>query len=154
MKGFTLVEMLVTVALVALLASVTVPLLQVGFQRNEEQDLKLALREIRTSLDAYKKAVDEGFILKKLNDSGYPPNLEILVTGVVNVKDPNGKKIFFLRRIPRDPMNSNTALPAVATWGLRSYASEADAPYEGADVYDVYSRSQRIGLNGTPYREW
>lgn len=153
-KGFTLIEMLVTLTLVALLAMVTVPLAQVGMQRNQEQELKLALREIRQAIDAYKRAVDEGRVSRSAEDSGYPPNLDALVGGVPDVKDPRGRNIYFLRRIPRDPMSTDDALPPAATWGTRSYRSEPDNPQAGDDVYDVYSLSARTGLNGTPYRMW
>lgn len=153
-QGFTLIEMLVTLTLVALLAMVTVPLAQVGMQRNQEQELKLALRDIRQALDAYKKAADEGRVMKMADESGYPSSLEVLVSGVTDLKDPKGRKIYFLRRIPRDPMNSNDSLAPAATWGLRSYHSEPDNPQAGEDVYDVYSLSTKVGVNGMPYRGW
>lgn len=146
--------MLVTLTLVALLAMVTVPLAQVGMQRNQEQELKLSLREIRQALDSYKKAADDGRVMKMADESGYPLSLDVLVSGVVDLKDPKGRKIYFLRRIPRDPMAKDDALSPVVTWGLRSYRSEPDVPQAGEDVYDVYSLSAKVGLNGVPYREW
>lgn len=154
MRGFTLIEMLVTLTLIAILASVVVPLAQVSMQRNQEQELKLALREIRTALDNYKQAADDGRIFKSADETGYPANLLVLVEGVPDLKDPRGRKLFFLRRIPRDPMNKDDALAADATWGKRSYHSEAKAPTEGEDVYDVYSLSTKSGINGIPYKEW
>lgn len=153
-QGFTLIELMVTVAIVAILASVIVPLTQVSVQRSKEQDLKLALREIRTAIDAYKQAVDEGRIYRSIDTTGYPASLEMLVQGVPDLKDAKERKIYFLRRVPRDPMSADASLPAAATWGKRSYRSEPDNPREGEDVYDVYSLSERKGLDGRPYREW
>jgi general secretion pathway protein G len=153
-RGFTLVELLVTVAIVAVLASAAVPLAELALQRQKEMELSRSLREIRTALDAYKKAWDEGRMEKKVDQSGYPPNLEVLVQGVVDAKDPQKKRIYFLRRLPSDPFHEGEPVGPAATWGKRSYASPPDAPAEGADVFDVYSRSTRVGLNGRPYREW
>lgn len=155
-SGFTLIEMLVTVAIVALLASVVVPLAEVSVQRSKEQELRLALREIRTALDAYKRAVDEGRISHDaLQASGYPPSLQVLVDGVNDMTSPDGKrKLYFLRRIPRDPLYSDPSQPDDATWGKRSYESSADDPEEGDDVFDVYSLATGTGLNGVPYRKW
>lgn len=152
--GFTLIELMVTVALVAILASVIVPLAQVSVQRSKEQDLKIALREMRSAIDGYKQAVDDGRIYRSIDSTGYPPSLQVLVDGVPDLKDPKGRKIYFLRRIPRDPMNSDATLDADATWGKRAYRSDADNPQEGDDVYDVYSLSRQTGLDGRPYREW
>jgi general secretion pathway protein G len=153
-KGFTLVELMVTVVLVTILASVVVPLTQVSVQRGKEQELLLALREIRDAIDAYKAAVDEGRVFRSVNASGYPESLDVLVDGVSDLKDVKGRKIYFLRRIPRDPFADSRIHRAVDTWGKRSYASEPDDPREGEDVYDVFSRSPKVGLNGQPYREW
>ena len=146
-KGFTLIELVITVTIVALLASVAMPLAEATVQRNREQDLRRSLREIREAIDAYKLAADEGRIERKADASGYPERLEVLVEGVPDRKDPKGGKLYFLRRIPADPMGGGE-------WGLRSYASPADAPEEGKDVYDVYSKSMETGLNGIPYRLW
>lgn len=153
-SGFTLIELMVTVAILAVLASVVVPLVQVGAQRNREQELKLALREIRGGIDAYKQAVDEGHIYRSVDATGYPASLSVLVDGVPDLKDPKGRKMYFLRRIPRDPMSADQSAAAEATWGKRAYRSEPESPQEGEDVYDVYSRSEHKGLNGRPYREW
>ena len=146
-KGFTLIEMLIVVAIVALLASVAVPLAELGWQRGKEQDLRHALREIRTAIDAYKRAADDGVIEKKADSSGYPETLAMLVEGVPQKNRPEEPKVYFLRRIPKDPLTGED-------WGLRSYASPADSPQAGKDVYDVYSKSDDTGLNKVPYREW
>jgi general secretion pathway protein G len=146
-KGFTLIELLITVAILALLASVAMPLAEVQLQRSKEADLRRSLREIRTAIDAYKRAVDDGAIEKKMDRSGYPPTLEALVEGAVDKRDPKGGRLYFLRRVPPDPLTGEA-------WGLRSYASPPDAPREGQDVFDVYSQSEQVGLNGVPYREW
>lgn len=147
-SGFTLIEMIVTVALVAIIASVATPFAKMHGQREKERELKAVLREIRTAIDAYKQAGDEGRIARSLDSTGYPASLDELVIGVADQRDPKGKKIYFLRRVPRDPMNPH------GNWGTRSYASEPDDPREGADVYDVFSLSDRNGINGIAYREW
>lgn len=152
-SGFTLIELLVAVAIVALLASVGMPLATLTQQRNNEQELRRALLQIRQALDDYKLAVEQGEVAASADASGYPPNLQVLVDGVPNARDPLGRRRHFLRRIPTDPF----ALPGsqgAETWGLRSHDSPADDPRPGADVYDVYSLSPRVGLNGRPYREW
>lgn len=153
-NGFTLIELVVTVAILAILAAGLVPLTQLAAQRAKEQQLREALREIRTALDGYKQATAENRILKKVDESGYPPDLEVLVQGVKDARSPDGRKIYFLRRMPRDPFFDDETVPAEKTWGLRSYASPPDDPQEGDDVYDVYSRSKKTGLNGVLYREW
>lgn len=153
--GFTLVEMVVTVAIISLLATLALPMAELAVQRGKEQDLHRALREIRTALDAYKQAVDDGRIINSAAKSGYPPSLDILVEGVPDAADVNGNsKLYFLRHIPRDPMNADAGMAAAETWGKRSYASSHDAPQEGNDVFDVYSLSDGTGLNGIAYREW
>ncbi len=153
--GFTLIELVVTVAIVALLATVAFPLAEVVVKRNKEQELRLALREIRGALDAYMQAVEEGRVEHTVGQSAYPSSLDVLVEGVPDASSPSRKKrIYFLRRIPRDPMVADAALPAGESWGLRSYASPHDVPEAGEDVYDVYSRAPGTGLNGIPYRDW
>ena len=147
MKGFTLIELLIVVAIVALLASIAAPLAELSYQRGKEQELRHALREIRDAIDAYKRANDEGKIERKADATGYPPSLAALAEGVARKDTPQELKLYFLRRIPRDPVSGEE-------WGLRSYASSADNPQPGKDVYDVYSRSDGVGLNQVPYREW
>ncbi|MEK6536426.1 MAG: type II secretion system protein [Actinomycetota bacterium] len=154
LRGFTLVEMLITVVIVAILASVALPLSDVAVQRSREQDLRHALREIREALDAYKRAGDEGRILRAPDQSGYPPTLSVLVYGATDVKSPNSAKIYFLRRVPRDPLNPALDTQAEATWGTRSYESPPGNPRSGKDVFDVYSLNGGTGLNGIPYKQW
>jgi general secretion pathway protein G len=153
-RGFTLIEMVVTAAVVAVLAAIAVPVVQLSLQRARESELRLALRQIREGIDAYKRQVDEGRIARPADGSGYPPSLEALVRGVPDQRSPGVARIYILRRIPRDPFERDPTVDAAATWGLRSHASPPDAPAEGADVYDVYSRAPGAGLNGIPYREW
>jgi len=152
--GFTLIELVITVAIVALLASVALPVSELAVQRTKEQELRRTLRQVREAIDAYKQASDEGRIQKSVGDSGYPKKLEDLAEGVDDQKNPKKEKIYFLRRIPRDPFNADPTLSATATWGKRSYASPPDDPKEGDDVFDVFSIAQGKGINGQPYRDW
>lgn len=153
-RGFTLIELMVTLVLLALILSSAAPVMQVQAKRNKEQELKRNLWQLRDAIDAYKKAVDDGLIKKSPGQSGYPPNLQILVQGVVNPRSATTAKLYFLRSIPRDPFSDDPELSNEASWGKRSYASSFEEPAEGEDVYDVYSRSADSGLNQQPYREW
>lgn len=154
-EGFTFIELAVTAAIVALLATLVWPMAELSVKREREQQLRSALREIRTALDAYKQAVDEGKVASEADKSGYPPDLNVLVDGVTDQSSPNGtRKIYFLRRIPRDPMCPDQAKSNDETWGKRSYESAPDAPSEGDDVFDVHSLSAETGMNGIPYKDW
>ena len=148
MKGFTLIELVIAVAIVAILASAALPLNELVVQRAKEQDLRRALREIRGGIDAYKQAFDDGRMVKKIGESGYPKRLEDLVQGIEDQKSPKRERIYFLRRIPKDPFTED------GKWGLRSYASPPDDPREGEDVFDVFTLATGKGINGRPYREW
>jgi general secretion pathway protein G len=153
-RGFTLIELLITVAIVALLASVAMPLAELTRQREQEHELRRALREIRDALDAYRRAAEEGRVARRADESPFPPTLATLALGVADSKSANGATVYFLRRVPRDPLHPDPETPAEKTWGLRSYDSPPDKPRPGKDVYDVYSLSPAKGLNGIPYREW
>ncbi|ENX05679.1 hypothetical protein F898_02623 [Acinetobacter courvalinii] len=152
--GFTLIELIVTVSLMAILASVIVPITQMSMQRAKEQQLKNALKEIRTAIDAYKQAGDNGHIYRSADTTGYPRTLTELVDGVIDLKDPKRRKIYFLRRLPADPFYQDQSVSPDKTWGIRSYRNEPNQFKYDGDVYDVYSLSKQTGLNGRPYKEW
>lgn len=152
-SGFTFIELMVTLAIMAVLVMVATPMARLSIQRDRERELRVALTEIRDALDAYKRASDQGRIQMRIGESGFPGSLEQLVEGVEDQRNPNRRTLYFLRRLPRDPMADPSMAPE-ETWGLRSYASPPDDPSEGEDVFDVYSKSEKIGLNGVPYREW
>ena len=153
-RGFTLIELVITVAIVGLLASAAMPLASMAIQRAKESDLRAALRDIRTAIDAYKDAAEQGAIMVPADASGYPPDLKALYEGVENAQDPEKKLIFFMRRLPRDPFFPDGSAAPQDTWGLRSYASPPESPEPGADVFDVHSLSTGKGLNGVPYHDW
>ena len=143
--GLTLVELIVTVAILAILASAIVPLARFQAKREKERELRYDLWQMRDAVDKYKDAADKGAFQTKINSQNYPPDLETLVNGV----DVQGKKLKFLRRIPVDPMTGK------AVWGLRSMQDDPDSDsYSGDSVFDVYSKSQGTALDGTKYSTW
>lgn len=154
MVGFSYIELVVSVAILALLATAAAPYLENTNKRLKESELRRDLREIRAGIDSYKKAYDEGRILQIVGESGYPKSLDELVDGVPDVTDVQNKKIYFLRRLPADPMYEGKEINPASTWGKRTYDSDADNPREGSDVFDVYSMSNQKGLNGIPYNLW
>lgn len=150
--GFTFIELLVVTTILLILASVVLPLARVTVQRQREGELRRALREMRTAIDKYKDAVDNGLIGSvdvKAGSEGYPPDLDTLVEGVSVANDASGRKLKFLRRVPRDPITGS------AEWGMRAYADKPDSTsWGGTNVYDVHSKSQGKALDGTKYSDW
>jgi general secretion pathway protein G len=147
-SGFTLVEMIATMAIISILATGIIPLSQVVYKRTKEMELRNNLRVIRTALDEYKKLVDEKIIPKSISDSGYPKTLDILVTGV-DLQTQTGEIKKILRRIPREPITED------GEWGLRSYNDSSDSTiWGGQDVYDIYCLSDKKALDGTYYADW
>jgi general secretion pathway protein G len=153
-RGFSLIELLASVAIMGVLAVVAVPFIETNVQREKERELKVALREIRQALDAYKQATIAGKIAIQPEQSGYPPSLITLTEGVDDISQPNANKLYFLRRIPRDPFHPDKSIAPIDSWGLRSFQSPPENPQPGDDVFDVYSTSSKIGLNGISYSEW
>lgn len=151
-RGYTLVELLVVLAVLGILSSLVMPLAEVAARREKERELKRALWEIRDAIDAYRDlhpvAPAGG------GGSSYPPTLQALTQPIADPRpERRGEVHRLLRRVPRDPF-ADSRLPAEATWGLRSSQSEADRPAPGSDVYDVYSTSTAVGLDGVPLRQW
>jgi len=145
--GFTLAELVMVAALIALLSSMAMPVAKFTVKRRKETELRLALRMMRTAIDEHKRLSDQGMIPVKLGTEGYPEEIEYLVEGVDVVGQPIKKR--FLRRIPRDPMTGDTE------WGLRSYQDEHDSSsWGGENVYDVYTLSDATAIDGTKYRDW
>jgi len=153
-RGFTFIELMITLAIMATLATVAVPMAQVAQQRAKEHELRSALIEIREAIDAYKRASDNGRIKLSLGASGYPKKLDELVEGVPDQRSPSKQNIYFLRRLPRDPFQPREEGSAADSWNKRAYASPPDDPSEGEDVFDVASRSTKAGLNGVPLNQW
>ena len=161
-RGFTFIELVVTLALVSVVALSVLPLSEIVSTRMRETELRTALRTLRSALDAYKAAVDQGQIARETGQSGYPQSLDILVQGVPvatnNALTLTGaetpKRLVFLRQVPRDPFHPDVSVPAAQTWRARAYGSPPDDPQPGDDVFDVSSASTRLGLNGIPYSDW
>ncbi len=155
-NGFTLVELLVTLALVGIAAAIVLPLGQLTETRAKEAELRRSLRVIRQALDSYKTAADAGLIDKATGASGYPASLEILVTGVPKSASFGFSEtpMVFLRSVPRDPFFDDKTVPAANTWLMRSYGAQKGGSGDGADVFDVSSRSQRTALDGSKYADW
>jgi general secretion pathway protein G len=143
--GFTLLELIVAAAILSILTLMVVPLARVTIKREREKELRWALWEMRDAIDRYKDAADRGAFQTKVDSQGYPPDLETLVKGV----DVGGKRTRFLRRIPVDSMTNTTE------WGLHSMQDDSDSDsWGGQNVFDVYTKSQGVGLDGTNYRDW
>ena len=150
--GFTFVELLVVCAILLILASAILPLARVSVQREREEELRVALREMRNAIDKYKDAADMGAIAPfdiKAGTENYAPDLETLVNGVTKANDATGVKLKFLRKIPIDPMTKSTE------WGLRAYGDRPDSTaWGGGNVFDVYTKSNGKALDGTKYKDW
>lgn len=147
-RGFTLTEMVMATAVLAILAGVSMPVVKFTVKRSKEMELRAHLREMRAAVDEFKRYSDSGLIPVELGTDGYPKELEILVEGV-DIVGQVDRKAKFLRRVPIDPMTGE------AEWGLRSYQDDWDSnSWGGENVYDVYSLSEGVGLNGVPYRLW
>jgi general secretion pathway protein G len=149
--GVTYLELIATAAIVMILASAIMPMARVSYKRQRELELRRCLREVRTAIDRYKQAVDQGAIGGtdvKLGSEGYPPDLETLVKGVSRVGALD-RKLKFLRRVPVDPLTQGTE------WGMRCYQDEPDSTsWCGSNVYDVFTKSEGVALDGTKYRDW
>ncbi len=152
--GFSLVELLVSVVILGLLASIAMPVVELARRREQETQLRVALRDIRRAIDAYKDAGVQKRIAVAEGDSGYPSSLAVLVDGVPDLSSKTGAKLYFLRRVPRDPFNGDSKVSAENSWRLRSFSSDSKAPSAGVDVFDVYTTADGVGLNGIPYKDW
>ena len=143
--GFTLIELIVATAILAVLTGMAIPMARVTIKREKERELRHALWEVRDGIDRYKDAADRGAFQIKVGSQGYPPDLDTLVNGV----DVGGKKLKFLRRIPIDPMTGGTE------WGMRSMQDDPTSDsWGGESVFDVYTKSEGTALDGTKYKEW
>jgi len=151
-RGYTFIELLIVTTILMVLASAAMPLAKVTAQRQREAELRRSLRELRTGIDRFKDAVDQGLIATtelRPGSEGYPEDLDTLVDGVPVANDASGRKLKFLRRVPVDPMTNKT------DWGKRSYQDKPDATsWGGQNVFDVYTTSPGTALDGTKYRDW
>ncbi len=144
-RGFTLIELIVATTILTILTGMAVPLVRITIKRQKEHELRQDLWEMRDAIDRYKDAADRGAFQTKVGSENYPPDMETLVNGV----DVQGKKLRFLRRIPIDPMTNKPE------WGLRAMQDDPDSTsWSGDDVFDVYTKSQDTGLDGTHYKDW
>jgi general secretion pathway protein G len=150
--GFTFVELVIATAVMMILASAALPIARVSIKRQREKELRYTLREMRTAIDKFKDYADTQRIASfevQFGSEGYPASLDVLVEGVAMANDTTGRKLKFLRRIPIDPMTG------VPDWGMRAYQDNADSKvWGGQNVYDVFSKSEGIALDGTKYRDW
>ncbi|RYE01921.1 MAG: type II secretion system protein [Sphingobacteriales bacterium] len=153
-RGFTLIELLVVISIVAVLATIALPLAEMAQKRSQEEELRHSLRQIRSAIDAYKLMGDQGRLSRQVGDTGYPADLNVLVDGVVDAQSPKAEKVYLLRILPRDPFAPTTITSAAETWAPRSYASPPTDPQPGRDIFDVHSKSKEVGLNGVPYSRW
>lgn len=144
-RGFTLIELIVATTILTILTGMAIPLVRITIKRQKEHELRQDLWEMRDAIDRYKDAADRGAFQTKAGSENYPPDLDTLVNGV----DVSGKKLKFLRRIPIDPMTNKP------DWGLRAMQDDPDSDsWSGDDVFDVYTKSQDTGLDGTHYKDW
>jgi general secretion pathway protein G len=153
-RGFSFVELLASLAILGVLLLIAVPAARTVAQRHREMELRVALATIRGAIDRYHDAAMQGRVAVAAGASGYPPDLSVLVEGVEDLSTPGRRKIYFLRRLPADPLAPDGWRDPAASWGLRSYASPPDEPAAGDDVFDVYTLAEGTGLDGVPYREW
>src|SRR5215469_1871286 len=144
-RGFTLIELIVATAILVILTGMAIPMARVTIKRAKERELRHDLWELRDAVDRYKDAADRGAFQIKVGTEGYPPDLDTLVNGV----DVGGKKLKFLRRVPIDPMTGNS------DWGLRSMQDDPTSDsWDGENIFDVYTKSQGVALDGTNYKDW
>ena len=147
-RGFTLIELIVTIFIISILVGLAIPLARNSIKREKEFELRAALREMRLAIDNYKNASDRGLIMQKVDTDGYPETLQVLVDGV-QMTGTVDKKLKLLRRIPKDPMTNS------AEWGLRSYQDDPKMnSWGGQDVFDVYTKSEGTAFDGTKYKDW
>ena len=145
-RGFTLLELIIAATILSILTLMALPLARVTIQREKEKQLRRALWEMRDAIDRYKDQADRAAFQIKVDTYGYPPDIETLVKGV---EAQGGKKIRFLRSVPIDPMTNSRE------WGLRSMQDDPESDsWGGQNVFDVYTKSEGTGLDGTKYKEW